>query len=122
MMCPLVLPQQVELAFEQDLSQSRACGLVGVSRPTMLYELRMPIKDASGIDAMKTFSAQYLRYGYRRTRIFLQRQGMKLSWSRTHRIRRCAGLPVAQEAPQASHRGQPAQAVHALQGQHSVGL
>lgn len=30
----------------------------------MRCELRMPIKDAPVIDAMKTLSAQYPRYGY----------------------------------------------------------
>ena len=35
-----------------------------------------------------------MRYGYRRIRIFLRRQGLELSWSRTHRIWRQAGLLV----------------------------
>ncbi len=65
----------------------------------MRYELRMPLKDAPVIDAMKTLSAQYPRYGYRRIRIFLQRQGMKLSWSRTHRIWRGAGLQLPKRRP-----------------------
>lgn len=56
--------QQVDLACERGLSQRRACGLVGVSHSTMRCELRMPIKDAPVIDAMKTLSAQYPRYGY----------------------------------------------------------
>lgn len=63
MVSPLVRRQQVDLACERGLSQRRACGLVGVSRSTMRYELRMPIKDAPVIDAMKTLSAQYPRYG-----------------------------------------------------------
>lgn len=48
---------------------------------------------------MKTLSAQYPRYGYRRIRIFLQRQGMQLSWSRTHSIWRCAGLQLPKRRP-----------------------
>lgn len=99
MVSPLVRRQQVEFALERGLSQRRACGLVGVSRSTIRYELRMPIKDAPIIDAMKTLSAQYPRYGYRRIRIFLQRQGMKLSWSRAHRIWRCAGLQLPKRRP-----------------------
>lgn len=79
MVSPPARRQQVELALERGLSQRPACGLVGVSRSRMRYELRMPAKDAPVIDAMKTLSAQYPRYGYRRIRIFLQRQGMKLS-------------------------------------------
>ena len=61
MVSPLVRRQQLEFALERGLSLRRACGLVGVTRSTMRYELRMPIKDAPVIDAMKTLSAQYPR-------------------------------------------------------------
>lgn len=108
MVSPLPRRRQVELACERGLSQRRACGLVGVSRSTTRYELRMPVKDAPVINAMKTLSAQYPRYIYRRICIFLDRQGMKLSWSRTHRIWRCGRPAIAQEAPQAWHRRQQA--------------
>lgn len=46
------------------------------------------------IEAMKELSAQYPRYGYRRIRIVLRRRGFELSWSRTHRPWRQAGLLV----------------------------
>lgn len=91
--------QQVQLACERGLSQRRACGLGGVSRSTMRYALRMPAKDAPVIDAMKTLSARYPRYGYRRIRIYLRRQGMKRSWSRACRIWRCAGLQLPKRRP-----------------------
>jgi len=94
MVSPLARRDQVALACQRGLSQRRACGLLGMSRSTLTYELRMPAKDAPVIEAMKTLSAQYPRYGYRRIRIFLKRQGMKLSWSRTHRIWRSAGLQL----------------------------
>jgi len=84
--------EQLQLACQRGLSQRRACGLIGVARSTLTYELRLPAKDAPVIDAMKLLSAQYPRYGYRRIRIFLRRQGFELSWSRTHRIWRQAGL------------------------------
>jgi len=41
-----------------------------------------------------SLSAQYPRYGYRRIRVFLRRRGFELSWSRTHRLWRQAGLLV----------------------------
>jgi len=50
------------------------------------YELRQPAKDAPVIDAMKRLSAQYPRYGYRRIRIFLRREGMVMSPARTERL------------------------------------
>jgi putative transposase len=49
------------------------------------YELRLPAKDVPVIEAMKTLSAQYPRYGFWRIRIFLRRQGFAPSCSRTRR-------------------------------------
>ncbi|UXH80104.1 IS3 family transposase [Roseateles amylovorans] len=85
---------QVAFARERGLSLRRACGLVGMSRATPSYKPRMLAKDAPVIEAMKELSAQYPRYGYRRIRIFLRRRGFELSWSRTHRLWRQAGLLV----------------------------
>jgi putative transposase len=83
---PLGRRNQVGRARTRGLSQLLACGLIGVARSSLSYELRLPAKDAPIIAAMKVLSAQYPRYGYRRIRIFLRRQGFELSWSRTHRI------------------------------------
>ena len=91
MVSPHARREQVELACQRGLSERRACGLLGLARSTLGYELKLPIKDKPVIEAMKTLSAQYPRYGYRRIRIFLRRQGFELSWSRTHRIWRQAG-------------------------------
>ena len=77
---------------EHGLSERRACGLLGIARSTLSYELTLPAKDAPVIAAMKTLSAQYPRYGYRRIRIFLRRQGHQLGVHRTHRLWRQAGL------------------------------
>lgn len=57
-----------------------------VARSTLTCELWLPAKDAPVIEAMESLSAQYPRYGYRRIRIFLRRQGLELSWSRTYRL------------------------------------
>ena len=99
----MVSPQsrraQVDLARQRGLSQRRACGLLSVSRSSLSYVPRLPAKDAPVIEAMKALSAQYPRYGYRRIRIFLRRQGFELSWSRTHRIWRQAGLLLPKRRP-----------------------
>ena len=94
MVSPLARRAQVAFARERGLSLRRACGLIGMSRSTPSYEPRLPAKDAPVIEAMKALSAQYPRYGYRRIRIFLRRQGLQLSWSRAHRLWRQAGLLV----------------------------
>jgi putative transposase len=91
--------EQVAFACERGLSQRRACGLLGVARSALGYELRMPAKDAPVIEAMRALSSQYPRYGYRRMRIFLRRAGHELSWERTHRLWRKAGLQLPRRRP-----------------------
>ena len=99
MVSPQARREQIALACERGLSQRRACGLIGLARSGLRYELRLPGKDAPVIAAMRTLSAQYPRYGCRRIRIFLRRQGLELSWSRTHRIWRQAGLLLPKKRP-----------------------
>jgi putative transposase len=48
---------------------------------------------------MKSLSGQYPRYGYRRIRICLKCQGFALSWSRTYRPWRQAGLLLPEKRP-----------------------
>ena len=49
--------------------------------------------------AMRRLAAQYPRYGYRRIRIFLKREGHTMSTDRTHRLWRQAGLQVPRRRP-----------------------
>ncbi len=94
MVSPLARREQLAFVRARGLSLRRACGLIGMSRATPSCELRLPAKDAPVLAAMKALSAQYPRYGYRRIRVFLRRSGFELSWSRTHRLWRQAGLLV----------------------------
>ena len=45
-----------------------------------------PLRDAPVISAMCRLAQQYPRYGYRRIRIFLKREGHEMSWQRAHRL------------------------------------
>ncbi len=84
--------------------------LLGIARSTLGYELRLPVKDRPVIEAMGQLSSQYPRYGYRRIRIFLKRQGHQLGWHRTHRLWRQAGLQLPRRRPRrriASGRPRP---------------
>lgn len=49
--------------------------------------------------AMKRLAQQYPRYGYRRIRIFLKREGHTMSWQRAHRLWKAAGLQLPQRRP-----------------------
>jgi putative transposase len=91
--------EQCAYACRRGIAKQRACGLIGVARSTLAYELRLPAKDAPVIAAMKRLSAQYPRYGYRRIRIFLRREGLPMSASRTERLWRKAGLQLPRRRP-----------------------
>lgn len=116
MVSPQARRELVEFACERGLSERRACGLVGLPRSCLSYELRLPAKDAPVIEAMKALSAQYPRYGYRRIRIFLRRAGHDLGVHRTHRLWRQAGLQLPRRRPRrriATGRPRPLPAANA---------
>ena len=92
MVSPRARRDQVRFLRERGLSQRRACGLLGVPRSTLGYRLRQPEKDAPALTAMHRLSSQYPRYGYRRIRIFLRREGLPMGINRARRLWRQAGL------------------------------
>ncbi|MCP1675707.1 transposase InsO family protein [Natronocella acetinitrilica] len=55
--------------------------------------------DAPVIAAMRVLAAQYPRYGYRRIRIFLAREGYSMSVDRCYRLWCKAGLQVPRKRP-----------------------
>ena len=91
--------QQVAYAQGRGLSSRRACALLSVARSTLGYQSRLAEKDAPALVAMRRLAAQYPRYGYRRIRIFLKREGHTMSTDRTHRLWRSAGLQVPRRRP-----------------------
>jgi putative transposase len=86
--------QQVAYGREHGLSARRACTLFSVARSALGYCGRKTGKDAAVVARMKALSAQYLRYGYRRIRIFLDRDGHAMSPGRAYRLWRLAELQV----------------------------
>ena len=77
---------QVVYATGRGLSQRRACTLVQVGRSALQYRSRKAVKNAAVIARMQELSAQYPRFGYRRVRIFLGRDGFAMSPGRAHRL------------------------------------
>lgn len=86
--------EQTRFAIERGLSQRRACALMQVARSCMGYKAKMPIKNAPVIDAMKALSAQYPRFGSRRIRVMLARDGIVLGKDRCASLWAKAGLQV----------------------------
>jgi putative transposase len=91
--------QQVHFAQARGLSSRSACALLQVSRSSLNYQALQPAKDAPVMAAMRELSAQYPRFGYRRIGVYLERAGHSMSWDRTHRLWKLAGLQVPRRRP-----------------------
>jgi putative transposase len=110
--------QQVTYAQARGLSSRIACALMQVSRSALKYQALLPVKDAPVLALMHELSAQYPRFGYRRIGVYLERAGHVMSWDRTHRLWKLAGLQVPRKRPRkriASSRPRPLPATGANQ-------
>jgi putative transposase len=86
--------EQASHAIKRGLNQRMACALLKISRSNLYYSHKMPVKDAPVIAAMKKLSGTYPRFGSRRIRIFLQRDGIQVGKERCGRLWAKAGLQV----------------------------
>jgi putative transposase len=91
--------EQVALACERDHSKRRACELIGIARSGLGYRSVRAERDAPSLQAMKRLAGQYPRYGYRRIRVFLRREGHGMSRHRAQRLWRLAGLQLPRPRP-----------------------
>jgi putative transposase len=91
--------QQVEYARRRGLSCRRSCALLQVARSSLRYESKKAKKDAVVRERMRALAAQYPRYGYRRVRIFLGREGYLMSTDRAHRLWRAEKLQLPRRRP-----------------------
>ncbi len=91
--------KQVAYGRGRGLSARRACTLFKVARSALSYRSRRAAADAPVIARMAELAAEYPRYGYRRIRIFLGRDGHRLSPGRMHRLWRAAKLQVPRRRP-----------------------
>jgi len=86
--------QQVSYAMQRGLSQRVTCALLKISRSNLYYSHKLPVKDEPVIEAMRKLSGIYPRFGSRRIRIFLQREGIHVGKERCGRLWANAGLQV----------------------------
>jgi putative transposase len=91
--------RQVEFAATRGLSKRRACALLRTARSGLGYASKREANDAPVLGRMRELAAQYPRYGYRFIQVFLERQGMRMSADRMHRLWRVAGLQVRRKRP-----------------------
>jgi putative transposase len=94
-----VLRQQVAYAKRRGLSLRWACALLDTARSGLTYESKRDRADAPVLARMRELAAQYPRYGYRRIRIFLEREKLLMSADRAYRLWRRAKLQVPRKRP-----------------------
>ena len=96
MVSPAQKKQAVEYVVDQGLcSVRRACGYLGLHRSTYRYRLKQPLPQQVQLhQRIVALSWQYPRYGYRRIRALLAREGWSVSCKQVQRIRREEGLKV----------------------------
>ena len=76
-----------------DVSERRACRVVGCQRMSVRYRSRRPA-DAELRERLRALAHQRRRFGYRRLHIFLQREGFVVNHKRLFRIYREERLMV----------------------------
>lgn len=90
-----VAPSRRALSLQK--ARSITCTLFSVARSALRYPGRKGIKDGPAIARMRALSARYPRYGYRRIRIFLGRDGHAMSPGRAYRLWRLAKPQVSRK-------------------------
>ena len=95
----------VAFATSHGLSQRRASTLLHIARSSVSYESRKAAVDAPVIEQMKARAGQFHRFGYRRIRIYLERDGIKLSVNRMYRLWRAAKRQLPKNRPRKCIRG-----------------
>ena len=78
-------------------SESRACGLIGMSRSSYRYTSRRPSDDEIRA-RMRELAGKRPRWGYRRLQILLEREGIEMNHKRMYRLYTEEGAAQAQEA------------------------
>ena len=70
------------------ISERRACGLMGLSREVLRYRAAGDRDQGRLREAIKSLAAQRRRFGYRRIRALIHREGGAVNCKRVKRIYR----------------------------------
>ena len=70
----------------EGLSQRQACRLAGCPRPTMRYKRRKRQSDELIRDRLRSIAQERPRFGWRRLRILLKREGIEMNHKRLRRL------------------------------------
>lgn len=80
-----------------EVSERRACRVIGQARSTQRYEARKRDKDGRLRKRLRELSRQHPRYGYRRAWALLRREGWRVNRKKVQRVWREEGLRVPRQ-------------------------
>lgn len=83
----------VHLMKAYEMSERRACSVIGADRSSVRYRSLRPDDDALRV-RMRELAAERRRFGYRRLHVLLRREGLVRNPKRTQRLYREEGLTV----------------------------
>ncbi len=90
---------------ERGVSERRACTLVGICRSSARYQAKPRPQDEELTHSLKQISRRRKRFGYRRAREQLKRQGQIVNPKRVYRLWRQAGLSLPRRRPKRPRPG-----------------
>ena len=97
-----MLVSSIRQAYE--LSEKRACGLIGITRWIHRYQSRRD--DQADLRLrLRELAGSRVRYGYRRLTVLLRREGRRVNAKRIYRLYRQEGLQIRTK-PRAQRAGQ----------------
>jgi putative transposase len=94
------------LVDAQGTSLRRACRVVGLSTATWRYQRRGRVDNTVLLARLQAHAAVRARYGYRRLRTLVAREGLLANHKRVYRVYRAAGLQVRRRRRKRITRGE----------------
>lgn len=93
-MTPAARREAVAILVEShEMSERRACNVIGTDRSSVRYLARRP-DDAALRDRLRALAGERRRFGYRRLHVLLRREGLVVNRKKTQRLYREEGLSV----------------------------
>ena len=94
MVTPAVRREAVAiLVNEHEMSERRACSVIGTDRASVRYRSRRP-DDADLRERLRELAGERRRFGYRRLHVLLRREGIIVNRKKVQRLYREEGLTV----------------------------
>jgi transposase InsO family protein len=80
---------------DTEISERRACAVLGQARSTQRYEVRRKGDEARLVREMNELARRHPRYGYRRVTSLIRDTGWRVNLKRVHRLWKREGLKVS---------------------------